>query len=147
MDKVQIHAQPYDPWEIVKVFQNERFGQSAEYGATDVFTGTMRDFNEGNTVSAMTLEHYPGMTENHLHAIIDEAHSRWDIIECLLVHRVGEIHPAETIMLAAVWSAHRREAFEACRYLVEELKHRAPFWKKEALASGETRWVEDNTPG
>ena len=147
MDNVQIHTQAYDPWEIVGLFQKERFGHSAEYGATNVFTGTMRDFNEGNTVSTMTLEHYPGMTEKHLHAIIDEARSRWKIIECLLIHRVGEIQPAETIMLAAVWSAHRREAFEACRYLVEELKHRAPFWKKEALSSGETRWVEDNTPG
>jgi molybdopterin synthase catalytic subunit len=147
VDNIQIHAQPYDPWETVKVFQEERFGHSAEYGATSVFSGTMRDFNEGNSVSAMTLEHYPGMTENHLQAIIDEAHSRWEIIECLLVHRVGDIQPAETIMLAAVWSAHRREAFEACRYLVEELKHRAPFWKKETLTSGETRWVEDNTPG
>ena len=117
------------------------------FGATAIFLGTMRDFNEGDDIRNMTLEHYPGMTEKHLEAIIDEARSRFDIDEALIIHRVGPIHPAETIVLTAVWSAHRKAAFDANRYLMEELKHRAPFWKKETLNDGSTRWVEQNTPG
>jgi len=83
----------------------------------------------------MTLEHYPGMTEKELGAIITEAHERWDIIDALIVHRVGALNPGEPIVLTAVWSAHRAAAFDACRFLMEALKSRAPFWKKETLKS------------
>ena len=116
------------------------------FGATATFVGTMRDVNEGDGVTAMTLEHYPGMTERELEAVVADARERWDVIDALIVHRVGDILPGEPIVLTAVWSAHRGAAFDACRFLMEALKSRAPFWKKETLADGSTRWVERNTP-
>jgi len=94
----------------------------------------------------MTLEHYPGMTERALAGIADEARTRWPVNALLIVHRVGPIGPGDAIVLTAAWSAHREAAFAACRYLIEELKHRAPFWKKETLADGGSRWVARNTP-
>ncbi|MGD8483625.1 MAG: molybdenum cofactor biosynthesis protein MoaE, partial [Thioalkalispiraceae bacterium] len=117
-----------------------------QYGATAVFVGSMRDFNEGDDVQKMWLEHYPGMTEKHLEKIAHEAMQKWDLLDVLLVHRVGEIGPGEPIVLVAAWSAHRAAAFEASRYLMEELKSRAPFWKKEQLDNS-SRWVAKNTPG
>lgn len=117
------------------------------FGATASFVGTMRNHNEGDSVTAMTLEHYPGMTEKQLQEVIDDAKSQWDIIDALIVHRVGEILPGNPIVLTAVCSAHRAAAFDACRFLMEALKSRATFWKKETLANGEQRWVEKNTPG
>jgi len=147
MDNVHISAEAFDPWGLLVAYQHARFGASTSYGATSAFVGTMRDFNEGDDVAAMELEHYPGMTEGHLGRIIGEAKAEWPLEECLIVHRVGEIHAGEPIVLAAVWSAHRAAAFAACRFLVEELKHRAPFWKKETLADGQQRWVEQNTAG
>jgi molybdopterin synthase catalytic subunit len=116
-------------------------------GATASFIGTMRNHNEGDAVVGMTLEHYPAMTQRELDHIISDAHERWPLIDALIVHRVGDIKPGEAIVLTAVCSAHRAAAFDACRYLMEELKSRAPFWKKEALADGGSRWVEKNTPG
>ena len=117
------------------------------FGATASFVGTMRHINEGDEVVGMTLEHYPGMTEKELQKIIDDAGAQWRIIDALIVHRVGDMAPGEPIVLTAVWSMHRKDAFEAVRYLMEALKSRAPFWKKETLADGGTRWVEKNTPG
>ncbi len=117
------------------------------YGATASFVGTMRDQNEGDSVRAMTLEHYPAMTEKQLGEIIDEAKQKWDIIDALIVHRTGEIQPGDPIVLTAAFSAHRAAAFDACRFLMEARKSRATFWKKETLVSGEQRWVEKNTPG
>ena len=117
------------------------------FGATASFVGTMRDFNEGDDVRAMTLEHYPGMTERELEAIVAEARARWDLVDALVVHRVGDILPGEPIVLTVAWSAHRAAAFDACRFLMEALKSRAPFWKKETLEDGSTRWVERNTAG
>ena len=119
---------------------------AARAGATAVFVGTMRDLNEGDTVHGMLLEHYPGMTEKYLEKISRAAVERWNLLDSLIVHRVGELLPGEPIVLVAVWSAHRKEAFEASRWLMEELKSKAPFWKKERLAEG-SRWVEHNTPG
>ncbi len=136
----------FDPWGEVQRYQDEQLGCAGRYGATAVFVGTMREFNEGDTVHAMTLEHYPGMTERHLRYIGEEAARRWDILDSLIIHRIGEVRPNDPIVLVAVWSAHRAAAFEACRYLMEELKSRAPFWKKEELEKG-ARWVEKNTPG
>src|SRR5581483_5549696 len=131
--------------EELQRYQREQLDAGGKFGATLSFVGTMRDFNEGDTVAAMTLEHYPGMTEKHLDQICAEARRRWDIIDALIVHRVGELRPNEPIVLVAVWAAHRGAAFDAGRYLIEELKSRAPFWKKEQLAQG-SRWVEHNTP-
>ena len=105
-----------------------------------------RDPVVAGVVTAMTLEYYPGMTEKHLEAISLEAARRWDILDSLIAHRVGEVQPGEPIVMVAVWSAHRAAAFDASRFLMEELKSRAPFWKKESLGEG-SRWVEQNTPG
>ena len=94
----------------------------------------------------MTLEHYPAMTQHYLDKLISEAKSQWDLIDVLIIHRVGDILPSQPIMLIACWSAHRRASLDACNWLIEELKHRAPFWKKETRPDGE-RWVEQNTDG
>jgi molybdopterin synthase catalytic subunit len=106
----------------------------------------MRDLNEGDEVTAMTLEHYPGMTEKHLEKILQQAEQQWPLMDSLIIHRVGEVLPDDTIVLVAVWSAHRASAYDANRFIMEELKSSAPFWKKETLVDG-TRWVEKNTPG
>ncbi len=116
-----------------------------QYGASTIFIGSMRDFNEACDVSAMTLEYYPGMTESALESIANEAKEKWPILDTLIVHRVGDIQPNDSIVLVAVWSAHRAAAYEANRYIMEALKSRAPFWKKEMTTSG-GRWVEKNTP-
>jgi molybdopterin synthase catalytic subunit len=110
-------------------------------GAVAVFIGTVRDVNEATGVSKLTLEHYPGMTERSIAAIIDEAKRRWDIYDALVIHRVGELLPSDQIVLVAVTSAHRGEAFAACELIMDYLKTRAPFWKKEVTADG-ARWVD-----
>lgn len=140
---VIIYSDAFDPWKETQAHQQNHL-QAGKYGATASFIGSMRDFNQGDDVSSMTLEHYPGMTESYLEKICDEAKQRWSLLDCLIVHRVGKILPNDPIVLTVVWSAHRSEAFDACRYLMEELKSRAPFWKKEGLAEGH-RWVDKNT--
>ena len=110
-------------------------------GAVASFLGLVRDFNDGDRVSGMTLEHYPGMTEKALEAIVAEAKGRWDIYDALVIHRVGLLAPCDQIVLVAVSSAHRGEAFAACEFIMDYLKTRAPFWKKEATAEG-GRWVD-----
>lgn len=144
---VEVLEQPFDPWQRLSRYQSEHPQWQSRCGASAVFVGSMRDFNEGDTVAGMSLEHYPGMTERHLEKICASAAQRWELIDTLVVHRVGELHPADPIVLVAVWSAHRKDAFEACRYIMEDLKSHAPFWKKEQLAQGGSRWVEKNTPG
>ena len=142
--QVEIRQETFDPWQEMARVERECGPAAGSYGATAVFLGSMRDFNEGDDVRAMSLEYYPGMTEKHLQAICDEAIARWQIDDALVLHRVGDLNPGETIVLIAVWSAHRGAAFEACRFIIEDLKHRAPFWKKETTATGE-RWVSRNT--
>lgn len=142
---VLIKAEPFDPTALQKVHEAKL--STGTFGATASFVGTMRNFNEGDDVTGMMLEHYPGMTEKELEAVVEEAKSKWDIQDALIVHRVGDIAPGEPIVLTAVWSAHRAAAFDACRFLMEALKSRAPFWKKETLKDGSYRWVERNTPG
>lgn len=110
-------------------------------GAVASFIGTVRDLNDGSGVSTMTLEHYPGMTEKALEAIVVEARQRWDVLAVLIIHRVGELAPTDQIVLVAVTSAHRGEAFAACEFVMDYLKTRAPFWKKEVTPDG-SRWVE-----
>ena len=110
-------------------------------GAIASFIGLVRDRNDGDAVSGMTLEHYPGMTEKALEGIVDEAKRRWDIVDALVVHRVGELKPLDQIVLVVVTGAHRATAFEACEFVMDYLKTQAPFWKKETTPSG-ARWVE-----
>lgn len=144
---IKILAGLFDPWQEVQAYQQAASGIAGKFGATNVFIGTMRDFNEGDDVQGMTLEHYPGMTEKQLEKIIVEASKQWPILDALVVHRVGDILPNEPIVLVAVWSSHRGDAFDAGRYIVEGLKSRAPFWKKELLKSQAERWLEKNTDG
>jgi molybdopterin synthase catalytic subunit len=110
-------------------------------GGTVMFVGTVRPSNESGRISAMTLEHYPGMTEKALAEIEAEAHRRWPLIKSLIIHRYGQLKPGEDIVLALTQSAHREAAFAACAFLVDYLKTKAPFWKFEE-AEGRARWVE-----
>jgi molybdopterin synthase catalytic subunit len=110
-------------------------------GAIASFIGLVRDVNDGDAVSEMTLEHYPGMTEKALEGIVAQAMSRWDILDVLVIHRVGTLKPTDQIVLVVVSGAHRGAAFAACEYIMDYLKTRAPFWKKERTPQG-ARWVE-----
>ncbi len=131
--------------------QTEDFDLSAEVqrlraadkgvGAVCTFVGTVRDRNDGQPVSAMELEHYPGMTEAAIEAMIDEAHRRFDILGARVIHRVGALQPLDQIVLVAVTSAHRGQSFQACEFLMDYLKTQAPFWKKEQTPEG-ARWVD-----
>lgn len=132
---------PFDPWR--ELAQAEAGLATGTHGACASFVGTMRDFNLGDNVISMSLEHYPEMTQQFLDGICDEATQRWNLVNCLIIHRYGKIRPGDPIVLTAAWSAHRAEAFDACRFLIEELKARAPFWKKETTESGD-RWVHDS---
>jgi molybdopterin synthase catalytic subunit len=145
--KVKICTEAFKPWQELQDYQGMALGSSANFGATSIFIGTMRDYNEGVGVQSMTLEYYPGMTEKQLEKIIADAEQRWQIIDAYIVHRAGEIKPDDTIVVVVVWSSHRGDAFDACRFIMEALKSTAPFWKKEVLDSGQTRWVEKNTDG
>ena len=144
---IKICTEPFDPWQEIQTHQHLAKGLAGKFGATSVFIGTMRDFNEGDGVRGMTLEHYPGMTEKQLEKIVAEALHLWPVINALVVHRVGDILPNEPIVLVAVWTSHRGDAFDASRYIIEALKSRAPFWKKERLESQAERWLIKNTPG
>ncbi|MFO1418822.1 MAG: molybdenum cofactor biosynthesis protein MoaE [Methylotetracoccus sp.] len=143
---VHIVTSQFDPLVELDQYQRASVSGSLSFGATAIFIGTMRDFNDGESVDRMVLEHYPGMTERQLEAILVQAAARWPILDALVIHRVGEIFPGDPIVLVVVWAAHRGAAFDACRAVVEELKTRAPFWKKETLPKGD-RWVEANTSG
>lgn len=142
---VEVLNTPFDPWQRLSAYQAAALAPG-QHGATAAFVGTLRDFNDGDAVRGMTLEHYPGMTEKFLEQISRDAAARWPLLDTLILHRIGTLQPNDPIVLVAVWSAHRKDAFEASRWLMEELKSRAPFWKKERLAEGE-RWVEKNTEG
>ena len=110
-------------------------------GAVVSFVGTVRDMNDGASVAEMELEHYPGMTEKALEDIVASARSRWNIVDALVIHRVGPLKPLDQIVLVAVTSAHRGEAFAACEFIMDYLKTQAPFWKKEVTPDG-ARWVD-----
>jgi molybdopterin synthase catalytic subunit len=110
-------------------------------GAIASFIGVVRDLNEGDSVAEMTLEHYPGMTEKSVEAIITEARGRWQVMDALVIHRIGTLKPLDQIVLVVVSSAHRGDAFAACEFIMDFLKTQAPFWKKEQTGKGE-RWVD-----
>lgn len=143
---IKITTADFDPWQELQHYQ-ESAAMAGKFGATCVFVGTMRDFNAGDDVQSMTLEHYPGMTEKQLALIVDEACAQWAVLDVLMVHKVGDIFPSQPIVLVAVWTTHRGDAFDACRYIMEALKSKAPFWKKEQLSTGNIRWVDKNTDG
>jgi molybdopterin synthase catalytic subunit len=134
---ISVQTEPFD----IAAVQDELRAESSTIGALVSFVGLMRDINEGDAISTMTLEHYPGMTEKALEAIVAEAHERWDLIGIRVIHRVGELKPQDPIVMVAVTSAHRGEAFQACEFIIDYLKSRAPFWKKEHTPEGE-RWVD-----
>ena len=133
------------------IVQTAAFDLGAEvnamsHGRTDIgaiasFVGLARDHNDGSGVQAMTLEHYPGMTEKALAALVEEARSRWALLDVTVIHRVGRLLPGDPIVLVAVASSHRGDAFAACEFIMDYLKTRAPFWKKEETPAGE-RWVD-----
>lgn len=110
-------------------------------GAVCVFVGTVRDRNEGDAVASLELEHYPGMTERAIEAMVQEANRRFDIHASLVIHRVGLMQPTDQIVMVAVTSAHRGQSFQACEFLMDYLKTQAPFWKKEVTPDG-ARWVD-----
>lgn len=129
-----------DPFDLGQEIETLRQGRT-DIGAVASFVGLARDINEGSGVTAITLEHYPGMTEKALADLVDEAQARWALLATTVIHRVGTLLPGDPIVLVAVASRHRGEAFAACEYLMDALKTRAPFWKKETTSGGE-RWVE-----
>lgn len=143
--KIEIRNSAFNPWNEIQYHQVQ-MRKDGQFGAMASFVGSMRDFNEGDKVTEMQLEHYPGMTEKHLSDICNQAEKKWDLTDILVLHRVGEIKIGDPIVLVCVWSAHRAAAFDACRFIMEDLKSKAPFWKQETLENGK-RWVEKNTPG
>ena len=133
------------------IIQDQPFDLSAEYqllkstslevGALAIFVGTVRDLNDGDDVAGLKLEHYPGMTEKEISKILSEAGGRWDIMAATVIHRVGDLLPGDEIVFAGVSSRHRGDAFAACQFIMDFLKSRAPFWKKQTSLS-ESRWIE-----
>ena len=144
---IKISTQAFDPFKEIQSYQSTSLDNIGAIGATSIFIGTMRDFSEDVAVKGMTLEYYPGMTEKQLEKIITEARQEWQLIDTLVIHRVGDILPHEAIVLVAVWSSHRGDAFDASRFLMEALKSKAPFWKKERLMIDRERWIANNTNG
>ncbi|MGC3872940.1 molybdopterin synthase catalytic subunit MoaE [Halomonas sp. GXIMD04776] len=135
---INVQTQPFDVGEEHKALLEGR----TDVGAVVCFTGLVRDFNESPEVKALSLEHYPGMTEQALARIVSEAEQRWSLQDVRLIHRIGRLEPGDPIVLVAVASAHRRNAFEACDFIMDYLKTQAPFWKKEHTAGGHY-WVSE----
>lgn len=145
---IKICTSAFEPYKEIEAYQiQQKKSLAGKQGAANVFVGTMRDFNEGEEVKGMTLEHYPGMTEKQLQHVLAEAAEQWPLLDSLVIHRVGDVFPDDVLVLVAVWSAHRGAAFDACRFIMEALKSKVPFWKKEILKDGECRWVDKNTDG
>ncbi|MGL6352106.1 MAG: molybdopterin synthase catalytic subunit MoaE [Aeromonas sp.] len=119
-----------------------RLAGGVDSGAIVTFVGKVRDFNQGQHVKGLAIEHYPGMTEKALADIVQEARRRWPLQVCTLIHRIGELWLGDQIVLVVVSSAHRDAAFDACHFIMDFLKTKAPFWKKELTAEGGLRWVE-----
>jgi len=137
MIEIRVQQEPFD----LNAEQASLYRGKPGVGALVTFIGLMRDLNEGKRVTRMTLEHYPGMTEKALTAIAEEAAGRWNLTGIRIVHRIGPLEPEDAIVLVAVASSHRGDAFRACELLIDYLKTKAPFWKKEITDEGE-RWVD-----
>jgi len=140
MIEIRVQTGPFD----IAAEQEALWRGRPRVGALVTFVGLMRDMNQGERVDRMILEHYPGMTEKALSAIAEEADRRWDLQGIRVLHRVGELRPQDPIVLVAVTSAHRGEAFRACEFLIDYLKARAPFWKKEVTGQGE-HWLDSRS--
>ena len=137
MTRVSIQTQDFD----VSAELAQLRAQDARVGAVCCFVGTVRDRNDGDSIATMELEHYPGMTEKSIAAMIDAALARFELYGVRVIHRVGLLQPLDQIVLVAVTSAHRGESFQACEFLMDYLKTQAPFWKKEQTPTG-SRWVD-----
>ncbi|WP_337875131.1 molybdenum cofactor biosynthesis protein MoaE [Elioraea sp.] len=137
MARVRVQEAPFDIAAEIAALTAGR----TDVGGIGLFVGTVRDSAGGRRIAAMTLEHYPGMTERALAAIVAEAEARWPLIGCAVIHRVGRLTPGEGIVLVATASAHRQAALEATAFLIDWLKTRAPFWKHEEFADGGGQWV------
>jgi molybdopterin synthase catalytic subunit len=135
---IRVQAEDFDVGEEIRQL---RLAQK-NIGAVVSFVGQVRDMNDGDAITQLTLEHYPGMTEKALQNIVEQAKTRWDITDVLIIHRIGSLNIHDQIVFVAVSSAHRGEAFKACEFVMDYLKTEAPFWKKEVLQSGESRWVD-----
>ena len=134
---IRVQTDDFDPGAELEQLHSDNSGTA---GAVVSFTGLVRDLNEGNAIRQMTLEHYPGMTEKALAVIEQEACKRWSLTATLIIHRIGPLAPGDRIVFVAAASAHRKEAFRACEFMIDTLKTDAPFWKKETTDS-EARWV------
>lgn len=142
MSDVRIQAEPFDVGHELRQLRTLPDGRwDLRVGAVASFVGTVRDINEGDAVASLTLEHYPGMTERSIETIISEARSRWPLLSARVIHRIGPLAPADEIVWVGVSSAHREAALAACAFIMDFLKSRAPFWKKEVTPSGQ-RWVQ-----
>lgn len=141
--RVELYANAFDPFAEAALQQQAL--QPGRHGACAMFMGNMREENSGRKVQSMDLEYFPGMTEEHLQQIAQAANERWQLQDLLLLHRTGKVKPGDAIVLTAAWSAHREAAFAAARFMIEDLKVKAPFWKKEYTSEGE-HWVKGNTP-
>ncbi len=142
---IDIREQAFDPWHEVRHYQENASLVAGSYGACAMFVGTMRDFNRGDKVQQMYLQHYQGMTEHQLSAIAEQALVQHQLLDLMIIHRVGDISPNDPIVLVATWSAHRTAAFDSCRQIMEHLKSKATFWKKETFKSKghwSARWVD-----
>ena len=137
MNDISVQHEPFDACALQEALRE----RNPSVGALVTFVGLMRDMNQGDRVLSMTLEHYPGMTEKALEGIVAEARRRWELLGVCVVHRVGPLEPLDPIVFVGVASAHRGEAFRACEFIIDYLKTKAPFWKKERTATGE-RWVQ-----
>jgi len=144
---VELRATPFSPFQEIEQYQLRSQNLKGNHGATASFIGVLRNQNAGDRVVRMFLEHYAGMTEKYLTQIRESAHGHWQLLDSLIIHRVGEIQCGDAIVVVAAWSSHRGDALDACRHMIEELKTRAPFWKRETLDDGSDRWVSHNTSG
>lgn len=136
---VIVQTEAFDPGALSALLQSRNAGKA---GAMVQFLGMVRDFNPDTSSQSLFLEHYPGMCESEIGSICDQARSRWDILDTLVVHRVGELPLADPIVFVGVAGVHRGQTFLACEYIIDALKTRAPFWKRETLADGRRFWVE-----
>ena len=143
--KIEIMQSDFNPLQLLSDYQ-AKIPKRSGIGVATIFIGFMRDYNQGNSVESMHLEYYPEMTSSFLEQMVQASMEKHQLADVLLVHRVGKLQITEPIVLLAVWSAHRHSAYLANREMMEELKLRAPFWKKEKLTHGE-RWVEANKAG
>ena len=137
---IRVQTDDFNPGIELEQLRSENNGQA---GAIVSFTGLVRDLNKGDNITQLTLEHYPGMTEKALTKIEAQANKQWDLTATLIIHRVGPLTPNDNIVLVVAASMHRKQAFQACEYMINTLKTNAPFWKKESLADSD-RWL---TPG